>query len=390
MHPSGVILHPGKDKAIRNRHHWIFSRAVASLPDGPDGAIWPVYSSEGSLLGSGYFNRKVGLMGRMVSFDATPPLEAIQNHLIQAIQLRQNLVASPETNSYRVVNGEGDLLPGLIVDRYNQLLALQISTLGMDLLRGTLVDLLQKLLKPLSIYEKSHTNSRREEGLSDSQGVIFGPSIPETEILENGLKFIVSLPEGQKTGFFLDHREMRLLVKGLAKGRRVLNCFAYTGGFSVYALAGGAISVDTVELSPFAMEGARRNIMLNGFQVEAKHFHVADVFDFLRRPELPYDLAILDPPAFAKRQHDVIAACRGYKEINRLAMQKLPKGSLLLTSSCSYFVNADLFQKVLFQAAVEAKRKVFIIGNHRLGLDHPINLCHPEGEYLKSFLLYLE
>jgi 23S rRNA (cytosine1962-C5)-methyltransferase len=388
MQRDGVTLRPGKEKAIRHRHHWIFSGAVASLPEGPDGSLWPVYSAQGELLGSGYFNRKVGLIGRMVAFDATPPLEAIQQHLEQALKLRQTLFSSKDTNGYRLVNAEGDLLPGLIVDRYDQLLVIQISTLGMELLRSFLVEQLQRLINPSSIYEKSHMSSRREEGLTDVQGPVLGRPIQEVEIVENGLKFNVSIPEGQKTGFFLDHREMRSQVRDLAKGKRVLNCFAYTGGFSVYAAAGGAVTVDSVDLSAPAIAMARRNMALNGFT--EGEFYVADVFDFLRQRELPYDLVILDPPAFAKRERDVVAACRGYKEINRVAIQKMPRGSWLLTSSCSYHVNAELFQKVLFQAAVEAGRTAKIVGRHRLAADHPVNLCHPEGDYLKSLLIYIE
>jgi len=388
MQRDGVTLRPGKEKAIRHRHHWIFSGAVASLPEGPDGSLWPVYSAQGELLGSGYFNRKVGLIGRMVAFDATPPLEAIQQHLEQALKLRQTLFSSKDTNGYRLVNAEGDLLPGLIVDRYDQLLVIQISTLGMELLRPILVEQLQRLINPSSIYEKSHMSSRREEGLTDVQGPVLGRPIQEVEIVENGLKFNVSIPEGQKTGFFLDHREMRSQVRDLAKGKRVLNCFAYTGGFSVYAAAGGAVTVDSVDLSAPAIAMARRNMALNGFT--EGEFYVADVFDFLRQRELPYDLVILDPPAFAKRERDVVAACRGYKEINRVAIQKMPRGSWLLTSSCSYHVNAELFQKVLFQAAVEAGRTAKIVGRHRLAADHPVNLCHPEGDYLKSLLIYIE
>lgn len=385
-----VILKPGKEKAIRHRHHWIFSGAVESIPEGDEGALWPVYSSKGELLGSGYFNRKVGLAGRMVAFGATPPYEALRQHLEKAAALRKQIFQDSDTNAYRLVNAEGDLLPGLIVDRYDQVLVIQISTLGMDRLRPFIVKELQRLLEPRSIYEKSHMSSRREEGLTDVQGLVAGEPVNEVEIRENGLRFRVSIAEGQKTGFFLDHREMRASVKKMAKGKRVLNCFAYTGGFSVYAAAGGAKRVESVDLSAQAIAWARQNDQINGFGTPESHFHVADVFEFLRQGDLPFDLVILDPPAFAKKQRDVIAACRGYKEINRLAMQKMPKGSMLLTSSCSYHVDADLFQKVLFQAAVEAGRTAKIIGRHRLAPDHPVNLCHPEGDYLKSFLLYLE
>lgn len=390
MKPAKVILKPGKEKALRQRHHWIFSGAIAEMPEGPDGSLWPVYSSDGKCLGSAYFNRKVSLVGRMVAFDETPPHEAIRKSLKAAIEMRKALFSGMDTNAYRLVNGEGDQLPGLVVDRYDQVLVIQISTLGMEQLRPFIVEQLQQLLEPRTIYEKSHMTVRREEGLSDVQGVVVGEKVNEVQIRENGQRFIVSIAEGQKTGFFLDHREMRLSVKEMAKGKRVLNCFAYTGGFSVYAAAGGAREVTSVDISAQAMALAKRNDALNGFATPADHFYVADVFDFLRERDLDYDLVILDPPAFAKKQREVVAACRGYKEINRVAMQKMPKGSLLLTSSCSYHVDAALFQKVLFQAAVEAGRVVRIVGRHRLAADHPINLCHPEGDYLKSLLLFIE
>jgi 23S rRNA (cytosine1962-C5)-methyltransferase len=233
--------------------------------------------------------------------------------------------------------------------------------------------------------------SRREEGLLDEEGVLYG-TLPTDELVvrENGLLFAVSVVEGQKTGFFLDHREMRHGIRLISSGKRVLNCFGYTGGFSVYAAAGGAKQVDTVDISGGAIAGARRNMELNGFSSAAHQFVEGDVFAFLRESPLDYDIVILDPPAFAKKKKDIVQACRGYKDINRIALQKMPKGSILLTSSCSYYVDPVLFQTVVFQAAVEAGRQVKIIGRHQLAFDHPINLCHPEGEYLKSLLLYVE
>jgi len=385
-----VILKPGKEKAIRNHHHWIFSGAVAQLPHFIDGECLTVSSSNGDILGWGYFNRKAKIIGRMLSFEDMPVKEAIQRHLQSALLMRQHLFAGQPTNAYRLVNGEGDLLPGLIVDRYNDVLVIQISTLGMKLLRDDIVAWLNQALNPRCIYEKSLLPSRKEEGLSDEQGILFG-ELPanEIEINENGLKFFVSILHGQKTGFFLDHRDMRQMVKGSVAGKRVLNCFAYTGGFSVYAAAGGAIKTDSVDISASAMQMAEKNMALNGFKSSDHQFFAADVFEFLREKPLDYDFIILDPPAFAKRQKDIVAACRGYKDINRLAIQKMPKGAMLLTSSCSYHVDEALFQTVVFQAAVEARRTVKIIGRHRMAGDHPINICHRESDYLKSLLLYI-
>lgn len=391
MSDRHVILKPGKEKPVRNRHHWIFSGAIAKFPEFANGECLQVCSSTGEKLGWGYFNTKTMISGRMLSFDETLPEDAISKQLEAAIQMRSTLFDHAKTNAYRLVNGEGDLLPGLIVDRYNDVLVVQISTLGMQKFRSMIVEWLVKKLFPRSIYEKSLLPSRKEEGLHDEQGALFG-EIPSNgvEIFENGLRFFVSILHGQKTGFFLDHREMRGQVGALAHGKRVLNCFAYTGGFSVYAAQGGAVAVDSVDLSAGAMQLAERNMELNGFASDAHHFYTADVFDFLREKPLDYDIVILDPPAFAKRQKDVVAACRGYKDINRLAMEKMPAASVLLTSSCSYHVNEELFQTVVFQAAVEAGRTVRIIGRHRMAADHPVNICHPESDYLKSLLLYIE
>lgn len=386
-----VVLKPGKEKPIRNRHHWIFSGAIASLPSFADGDCLPVYSAQGDFLGTGYFNRKSKIIGRMIAFDARSPEEAILSNLENALALRATLFGNSQTNAYRLVNGEGDLLPGLVVDRYHKTLVLQISTLGMQKLRPLVVDWLKGKLSPQMIYEKSLLPSRKEEGLQEEQGVLLGqmPDDP-IEIIENGLRFAVGVPEGQKTGFFLDHRDMRQLIKTLSNEKRVLNCFCYTGGFSIYAAAGGATSVDSVDISASAVQMAEYNMGLNELKSDSHQFFVADVFQFLRERSLDYDLVILDPPAFAKKQRDIVAACRGYKDINRLALQKMPRGSLLLTSSCSYHVDEALFQTVVFQASVEAGRTVKILGRHRMAVDHPVNICHPEGDYLKSLLLFVD
>lgn len=388
---QGAVLKYGKDKALRHRHHWIFSGAIASLPPHAGGTLLPVYSSEGECLGTAYFNRKTSIIGRMVSFGEIAPLDAIRNHIDNALLLRKSLYNENETNAYRLINGEGDFLPGLVVDRYADVLVMQLATLGMDKLRPFLLEELTKRLHPSCIYEKSVLPTRKEEGLPDFQAVLSGICPPQIAIKENGLRFLISVQEGQKTGFFLDQRQMRQQVRGLAQGKRVLNCFSYTGGFSVYAAAGGAALVDSVDISGKAIALARQNMALNQFgEIDSPHgFYETDVFDFLHNHPLNYDIVILDPPAFAKRSKDVIQGCRGYKEINRLALQKIPSGGLLLTSSCSYHVDEALFQKVVFQAAVDAGRNVRIIGRHSLAPDHPINLCHPEGDYLKSLLLYV-
>lgn len=385
-----VILKPGKERAVRNRHPWIFSGAVASLPQFKDGEFLPVFSSSKEFLGTGYFNHASSIVGRMVSFDSTPPLEAILRQIDQAVEMRTKFIDTAKTNAFRLINGEGDRLPGLIVDRYADIIVIQITTKGMDLLRPWLIKTIMDKFSPKGLYEKSVASVRKEEGLADVAGWVGGEPQSEVEVRENGLKFIVSIEEGQKTGFFLDHREMREQIRELSKQKKVLNCFSYTGGFSIYALAGGASRVDSVDISDPAMKIAQRNVLCNHFNSSLHQGIVQDVFHFLRENPLDYNLVILDPPAFAKRQKDIIPACRGYKDINRLVFQKVPAGSLVLTSSCSYHVDELLFQKVVFQASIEANRNVSIIGKHRLAIDHPINICHPEGNYLKSLLLHVE
>lgn len=392
MQKKIIILKPGKEKPLRNRHHWVFSGAVQDMPsDMQDGGLYPVVSSAGAFLGTGYFNRRSKIIGRMVAFDQTDPFDALKLNLDNALALRKQFINFNETNGFRLVNGEGDGIPGLVIDVYDRTVVMQITTLGMEKLKPWIVNYLIETLKPEAIFEKSIQTVRKEEGLIESQGFLYGACSSQVNFMENGLHFTMDLFQSQKTGFFLDHREMRQWVRELAKDKHVLNAFSYTGGFSVYALAGGAKRADSMDISYEAIEAAKNHMRLNGYDETNQQFFCVDAFKFLReQSQFNYELMILDPPAFAKKQKDVIPACRGYKDINRLAMQKLPSKALLLSCSCSHYVDETLFQKVLFQAAAEAKRNVKIVGRHRLAVDHPINLYHPETNYLKSFLLYIE
>jgi len=385
-----VILKPGREKAIRNRHHWIFSGAIKSMPDFENGSILPVQSAGGEMLGYAYFNRKASIIGRMVSFGDMPAEDAILQNFENAIELRQRCFKPAVTNAYRLINAEGDFIPGLVADLYDDVLVLQVGTLGIDKLKPLILDIFMKRLKPRSIYEKSDLPSRREEGLKDYEATLYGEPVKQVQIREEGLPFLVNITGSQKTGFYLDQREMRELVREQAAGRRVLNAFAYTGAFSVYAAKGGATQVDSVESSESAVNLARENFKLNGIPARAGSFFTADVFEFLRRPELDYDFIILDPPAFAKKKSDVVPACRGYKDINRLSIQKVQPEGLVLTFSCSRFVDEKLFQQVVFEAALEAGRRVQILQKYRQPFDHPVNIYHPETEYLKGFLLYIK
>jgi 23S rRNA (cytosine1962-C5)-methyltransferase len=387
---NAVILKPGRDKAVRNRHHWIFSGAIREMPDFEDGAVLAVRSSGGELLGHGYFNRKSAITGRMIGFGAEPPEAAVRASLQRALALRAAFFDPAATNARRLVNAEGDGLPGLIADLYDDVLVLQVATLGMEKLKPLVVEVLGAALRPRAVLERSDLPARREEGLEPVEAQLAGEAVDRVRILEAGIPFWVGLARGQKTGFYLDQRESRRLVRETAAGRRVLNAFSYTGSFSVSALLGGAVRADSVDSSEPAIAMAQDNFELNGLAADAGLFFTADVFEFLREPALDHDYIILDPPAFAKKRTDVVAACRGYKDINRLAFQRVRTPGLVLTFSCSHFVDETLFQQVVFQAAHEAGRRARIIQKHRQAFDHPVNIYHPETAYLKGFLLYVD
>lgn len=383
-----VVLKKGRDKSVRNRHHWIFSGAVAQYPEFEDGDLLPVVSHEGELLGYGYFNRRCSLCGRMVSFGRQDPWEAMEENLDRAVEMRRQLLAG--TNAGRLINAEGDALPGLVVDQYGEVLLLQISTLGMVKLKERVIHWLVGKIKPRSIYEKSDSPARKEEGLAPFQGLIYGGAVEEVEIEENGLKFLVNIPRGQKTGFFLDQRSMRELLQNFASGRRVLDLFSYTGAFSVYALSGGAKEATLVESSAFALDLAQRNFEINGFSLDRVNLVRTDAFKFLHQENLSYDLIICDPPSFARRKSDLPGAYRGLKQLHRLLFRRVPAESLVMTFSCSYYVSGSAFQKLIFQAAQQEGRLVRLLQRHRLAFDHPLNIFHPESEYLKGFLLVVD
>lgn len=386
---DGIVLKKGREQSVLNRHHWIFSGAIDSYPDNfQDGEIYPVLSADGQVLGHGYFNRRCSVAGRLLSFGPANPYQSLKENLVQAIDLRKKVYPSAE--AVRLVNGESDHLPGLIVDRYGTGLVIQVSTLGMEKLKEAVVRELTSLLNPGFIYEKSVLPARKEEGLEEAEGLLFGRLEEPVEVQENGLKFKIFLSQAQKTGFFLDQRHMRELVRHLSSGRKVLDGFSYTGGFALAALKGGAREVELVDYSKKALEIARENLILNGFSEESFKLVNEDMFSFLEaRKSLDHELVILDPPAFAKKKADLKRAIKAYRRLNALAMSKMKPGSFLLTFSCSYYVEPSLFQKIIFQAALEAGREARIIQRHRMAFDHPVSIFHPESDYLKGLLLYL-
>lgn len=383
-----VILKKGRAKSVLNRHPWIFSGAIDRVQGECEGGeIVPVYSAEKRLLGKGFFNPHSQIRVRLLSFTDEPVNHEFFHRKIQhALELREKLIPA-HTSACRLIHGEGDFLPGLVVDRYGEVLAVQFNALGMAKLKPLIVEILKELLRPAAIFERSEGLALREEGLAPLKQALWGEPPGGVEILENNLRFRVDVVEGQKTGFYLDQRDNRRLIGELAgNNTTVLNCFSYTGGFSVYAALRGAATT-SLDASEAALLLAKENFALNGLNPEEHRFLAGNVFEFLRESSETYDIIILDPPAFAKHQKDLEKAARGYKDINRLAIRQLNSGGLLLTCSCSHFVNRDLFRKIVFSAAQETGRNVQILAQPGQPPDHPVNIFHPEGEYLKTLLL---
>lgn len=386
-----LTLKPDADAHLRNRHHAIYRSAVDRPPEAPDGAMVEVKTPKGEFLCYAHWNSKAYICGRAISFDQGDPLVTLRRLIERSIMMRKTLFADEETTAVRLINAEGDALPGLIVDRYADTLVIQLTTLGMDRLRDWVTDQLISIVKPKAIFEKSTGPARKKEGLEEVEGWVRGSGDDTIEVMERGLKYLITLEGSQKTGFFLDQREMRSLVRSYAKDRTVLDCCSYVGGFSVNALAGGARSVDAVDYDSSALTRAREHVAMNGLPTDRLQIFSADVFDFLRNKSIRRcDFVILDPPAFAKRSSDLEPAKKAYTDLNRMALEHLPPGGLLLTCSCSYQIDSALFQTIVFHAAKQARRSVKILSRHRQAMDHPINIFHPETDYLKSLLLWVE
>lgn len=383
-----VHLKDGREKPVRAGHPWIFGGAISRVEGiGESGDPCLVMSYKGELLGSGYYNPKSAISVRMVSKDSDGlSREEVDARIKRAIRLREPIL-NEETNCCRLVNSEGDFLPGLIVDKYGDGLVIQVLTAGIERIRGLVVESLKKLLNPTFMYERSDTEARKREGLQGQQGIVHG-SMPTSIVLkEQSLQFKVDIASGQKTGFFFDQRENRSLVRKYAYGKTVCDCFAYSGGFTTYALAGGARKVDTVDISKVALKWAEENISGNNFEGEKVNLIGADVFKFLREDGQKYDLIVLDPPKFAKHPGEVMRASRGYKDINLLAIKRCVSEGLLFTFSCSNAIDTRLFRQIVFAAAADANRPVQLVHILAAGPDHPVNIAHREGEYLKGLVL---
>jgi 23S rRNA (cytosine1962-C5)-methyltransferase len=383
-----VFLKKGRERPVLRGHPWIFSGAIDETEgDSETACVADVFDAQRNWLARGLFSPKSQIRVRILTWQEEP----IDGHfftrrLTRALALRQKHLSST-TNAYRLVNGEGDFLPGLIVDRYGDLLVCQIFTAGMDLLKGIVMQSLSGLISIKGIYERSEGRVREEEGLESSVGVVAGEGPPDfVPIEENGFQFMVDVRRGQKTGFFLDQRDNRELLSTLAEGQTILNCFSYSGAFTVYAFSGGAKEVTSLDSSSPALELAEKHLELNGFSSHGELLK-ADAFTYLKECDMSFDTVVLDPPSLAHKRNDVTAATGGYKFLNLHALKRLRPGGLLLTFSCSQHVSVDLFQKVVFGAAVDAGRKVSVLKRLGQAIDHPFSLHHPEGEYLKGLLL---
>lgn len=379
-------LRAGRERSLEQRHPWVFSGALAAVPNGlQDGAVVGVAADDGKLLAVGqYYSGTIAV--RVLAFGDTVVDQNFWNQkLSAALALRERLgfIGNPNTTAYRLVHGEGDGLPGLIVDVYGSTAVVHCHSIGMWQAHAEILTALTSLkLKFSTIFQ-------RKVFEDDPQGAFHQGAESGGICLENGLKFEVDWLRGQKTGFFLDQRDNRAMVRRFAEGRRVLNAFSYTGGFSVAALAGGAKYVDTVDSSKSALQLADKNVAHNFGQVDHKAID-ADCMRFLTQLPRDYDLIVLDPPAFAKHRRHLDEAAKGYRKINRLGLERILPGGLLFTFSCSQAVDKEHFQKLVFEAALQARREVKILARLSQPADHPVSVFHPEGEYLKGLLLYVE
>lgn len=411
-----VILKRGREESLRRFHPWVFSGAIAEIQGNPaEGDLVSVHSSDGGFLACGHY--QIGSIAvRILSFDdsALSP-DYYENMLSRALQVRvacglahlecsegsapvchsERSEESP-TNCYRLVHGEGDNLPGLIIDYYDGVCVLQAHSVGMFRAKKQISEALQKVYGATlkAVYDKSSSTAPYKAGLNLIDGYLYkqdGFRDDEQVVVENGHKFIVNWTEGQKTGFFLDQRDNRELVGRMSQGRNVLNLFCYTGGFSIYALASGALHVDSVDSSKKAMMMVDRNVEINGFDPSRHTSLCCDAIDYLKQsPEGKYDLMIVDPPAFAKHRGSLKTALRAYQRLNAAAISKVAPGGLVFTYSCSQVVDKEAFALAVFSAAAQTGRSVRILDRLNQPCDHSVNIYHPEGEYLKGLLLYVE
>jgi 23S rRNA (cytosine1962-C5)-methyltransferase len=384
-----LTLKPGRDKPVRQRHPWVFSGAVERIQGlAADGDLVRVCDAAGGFLAAGYLNRRSQIVVRLLTWDQDEAVDGAfwKRRLERAVQGRSRLIADPDTDAYRLVNAESDGLPGLILDRYGRWLVMQCLTLGIAARRDEIAAHLAGIVPAAGIYGRDDAEVRLKEGLRLESGPVRGDEPPDrVAIVELGHRFLVDIKHGHKTGFYLDQRENRRKAAAYCDGAAVLNVFAYTGGFGVYAARAGALAATNMDSSADALSLAAENVALN--DCASQEMVTGDAFQVLRRYReqgRSFDVVVLDPPKFAASQAQVLPATRGYKDVNLLAMQLLRRGGVLVTFSCSGLVSADLFQKVVFGASLDARREVQVLEHLAQGPDHPVLLTFPESAYLKG------
>ncbi|MEZ8128882.1 methyltransferase domain-containing protein [Enterovibrio norvegicus] len=395
MNPS-VYLVKGREKSLRRRHPWIFSRGIQRVEGKPSlGQTVDVYDHQGQWMARGAFSPNSQIRVRVWSFEQEEiDVAFFQKRLQEAQGLRDVLAARDGLTGYRLIAAESDGLPGITIDRYGDFMVCQLLSAGAETQKQNLVEALVALYPKCSIYERSDVSVRKKEGLKERTGVLHGDMPPASVVIEeNGIKISVDITGGHKTGFYLDQRDSREAAVKYVNGKRVLNCFCYTGGFGLYSLKGNAAEVINVDVSQPALDIAKTNAEMNGFDVSKAKFVNADVFKLLREYREKgekFDVVIMDPPKFAESKSQLTGACRGYKDINMLAMQILNPGGTLLTYSCSGLMDNGLFQKIIADAALDAHRSVQFVERFEQAADHPIDSAYPEGFYLKGFACYVK
>ena len=384
-----IILKADKQKPVIQNHPWIFSGAIQKIEGDPqDGDIVDVLDSNHNFLARGYLNRKSQITVRILTRDVEEQVDEslFRRRIATALDYRANTLDLSGYSAYRLIHNAADRLPGLIVERYSDYLVIQVLTLGMECRKELIADILEELVAPAGIYERSDSRIREKEGLTPHKGLLRGQEPPdEVEIHQKSVKLLVNFKAGQKTGAFLDQRENVELTASYAQGREVLDCCCYTGNFTVWAAHHGAKKVTGLDMSNRALETAQRNVKLNGLQ-DTCQFIQGDVFQVLGDCKKTFDMIILDPPGFAKSKRSVERAARGYKHINMTAMKLLNPGGILVTFSCSHHIDPLLFRKIIFAASVDAECNTRIIRTLHASPDHPINVAYPEGEYLKGLI----
>lgn len=382
---ANLYLKPNEEKRIIAGHSWVYANEVKSVEKVKNGSLVSVYSSDNRYIGKGYVNFLSKIIVRIFIRDnSEPDFEFFYNRINKANELRKSLGYD---DCYRVVFAEADNLPGLIIDKYHDVLSIQVLSLGMELNKSLITDCLVKIFNPRSIVERSDSPIRLKEGLKEFKGVIYGEEVETVEIIENGIKMLVNPLSGQKTGYFLDQKENRLALRKYVKGKTVLDCFCNSGGFSLNAKVGGASRVTALDISEFALKNVEENARLNNLEVNLVQ---GDVFEKLReykKDGKKFDVIILDPPAFTKSVSDVKNAYRGYKDINILALKIINDGGILVSSSCSHFMSFSLFEQMLKDSAKEAGKNVRILEIKTQSPDHPSSISQEETLYLKFFVL---